>query len=509
MRSRLSLTFRAPGPIAGRFMLSRARVKAIMGPIGSGKTSSVLVNQVQMAGLQRPSPIDAVRRYKFCVVRDTYRQLWETTIPSWWKWMPKTTGSWSGGSGEPARHAIKYQLRDRSYVELIAEFIAIGEHKVEDVLRGYEPTSFYLNEADLLAPEVLIFCRSRAGRYPNMQHGGPSWYGVMMDFNAPDIENYVYKVFVEEQPDGHEFFRQPGGLSPQAENIQNLPPNYYDELMKGQPDWWVRRYVHNEWGYSRDGKPVYPEFSDALHVASSPIEPVPEIPLIIGADAGLTPAAVIKQRMPDGQWRTLDEIVAEPGAGMGPMRFGELLAQRLKERFEGFAAQVYGDRTSLNMIRGYADPAAAFGVDKNAGERDWIQIVSAASGVRFRAAPTNKLIPRLEAVRTTFTRMIDGTKPGYLLSPRCTVLRKAYNSGYRYKRVLVAGPEQYRDEPDKNQWSHAADADQYAHVGGGEYLEVMGRQAAAAHGRRQTTAIDEDTPQGEWRGGSRQAFAVE
>src|SRR5690606_4374202 len=128
-----------------------------------------------------------------------------------------------------------------------------------------------------------------------------------------------------------EFHRQPSGFSPQAENRENLPPGYYEAQAVGQPDWYVRRMIRNEFGYSRDGRPVYPEFSDARHVAAEALRPGPGLRLVIGADAGLTPAATIWQRLPNGQWRCLDELVAESGAGMGAKRFGEALNRLLAE----------------------------------------------------------------------------------------------------------------------------------------------------------------------------------
>jgi hypothetical protein len=64
-------------------------------------------------------------------------------------------------------------------------------------------------------------------------------------------------------------------------------------------------------------------------------------------------------------------------------------------------------------------------------------------------------------------RMIDG-EPGMLIHPRCKRLRKAYQGGYHYKRVQVGGDARYRDEPDKDLYSHVADADQYLMLGAGE-----------------------------------------
>ena len=94
-----------------------------MGPIGSGKTSTVLMKFMALAQRQKPSTRDGIRKFKFCVVRDTYRQLWRTTIPTWNTWMPQSVGTWQGAKDSPVIHTIRMNLADGTVCEVIAEFI--------------------------------------------------------------------------------------------------------------------------------------------------------------------------------------------------------------------------------------------------------------------------------------------------------------------------------------------------------------------------------------------------
>jgi hypothetical protein len=448
--------YRAPGPVALAFMRSAANVRLIMGPIGSGKTSAALVDAVYRGMAQRPSPRDGVRRYGFTVVRDSYPNLWSTTIPTWLHWFPPTLGRWT--ANVPPTHELSLDLPDKTRLELRVRFVAIGEHRVEDVLRGFEETHFYLTEADLLPKSVLDYCTGRAGRYPAMADGGPSWYGVSLDCNAPDTDSWIYDLFVENLPPGWAFFRQPSGLSPQAENRANLVPGYYANQCAGKDEWYVRRMVRNEFGYSREGKPVYGQYNDALHVAGDRLTPVRGLPLKLGADAGRTPALVVTQTMPDGQRRYLDELVCHD---MGAESFAREI-NRLLARDE------YRDME----IAAWCDPSAHFKGDHD--ELTWSQIIGVKTKIRWRPAPGgNGMEARLEAMRHNLTRLIDG-KPGLLLSPTCKVLRKGFNSGYRYRRMHVSG-ERYADEPEKNQFSHVHDAAQYVELGDGALDQVMGR----------------------------------
>lgn len=448
------------GPVATRFMRDTAPVQGIQGPIGSAKTSCCLMKMFAITMGQRRQP-DGVRRAKFCIVRDTYRQLWKTTIPSWHKRVPKTAGVWVGGQDGPASHTIDFVDAHFGKCELMVEFQGIGENSAEDALRGYEVTGFYLNEADLLQEEVFNYARGRAGRYPDVSLGGPTWYGVLLDFNAPDVDGWIYDKLIENRPASWSYHRQPGGRDPGAENLKNLPVGYYTEQVIGQDQNYIDRMIDNKFGFSRAGLPVYPEFNDFLHIANEPLTPVRGLPVHIGADAGRTPSAVFGQEMPTGQWRICRELVA---TNMGAERFGKEVARVLKTDFAG-----------CPLGGQWADPAAANLTETE--DRSWITIVNTAGKLKFRPAPLvgNNLTVRLGAVRHWLTTLLDGGLPSVVLSPNCKVLRRGFNSGYRYRKLQITGENRYSDDPEKNEWSHPHDALQYLAVGGGAYAEIMGR----------------------------------
>lgn len=472
----LDIHYKPPGPVAAQFIRAAARVKVIIGPVGSGKTRAMLFDGLSRACRQPPSPIDGLRRYRTATVRATYRQLWKLTIESWHKLVPPDYGAWSGGQDQPARHVLTFPhpSGDGSRVEYVRDFLALGEQTLEEACRGYEPTDWELDELDTLPDTVLSYCLSRAGRYPDPIHGLPWWRGVRACANAFDVDSPFYHTLIEACPEGWAVFRQPGGLDPGAENTANLPVGYYQDMIVGAAEDFVRRYVHNEFGFSRDGKPVYPEFRDSLHVAAEPLRPVAGLPLVIGADAGLTPAAVFCQRTASGTWLVLDELVFEGGG----QAFGEAIHRQLAE--PGYRALV-AERAREGVaeaIRAWCDPTAES--RSQTDERSWAEVVSAVTGLRFRGAPSNAPALRIEAVRQPLTRLIDG-RPGLILSPTCRMLRRGFNSSYRFKRLWVGGRQvRTLDRPEKNEASHVHDALQYALLGGGEYLSVRGRRPARA-----------------------------
>ncbi len=479
MSDRLDINWRSPGPIASAFMRSAARIPIINGPVGSGKTTANFIFHINKARQQQPSwgktvnlgdgVARKVRKYKLAVVRDTYRQLWKTTIPSWHKRFPADSGEWTGAMDAPGRHRLQFLIPDGSVVDFIAEFAAIGENSVEDFMRGFEPTSFLLNELDLLASEVFIYAKGRWGRYPDMDEGGPSWHGITADCNAPEFESWLYRDIFEKSPadrlaEGVELFVQPGGEEAGAENIANLPPDYYKDQAKGAPDWYRERMIHNRAGYSRAGKPVHPEFKDHIHVARAELDPVPGLPLVIGIDPRTYPSAVFLQRLAGAQRRFIDELQGDQN--MGARRFGRQVAQLLHDRYPFLKP---------GSIKGIVDPSAQYGADREGDEKTWLEIFEIESGIKLEPAPSNKIDMRREALKKPLTELIEGS-PAILISPRCRLLRTGLNSGFRYKKLNVSGAERFSEEVEKNQYADICEAAEYACLGDGVDHEIRGRK---------------------------------
>jgi hypothetical protein len=300
--------------------------------------------------------------------------------------------------------------------------------------------------------------------------GGCSWSGIIADTNPPDNDHWWYRLAEEDRPNGWEFYRQPGGLDPDAENVENLPTEYYQRQLSGKDDDWIRVYVYGDYGFVRDGKSIYPEYRDAVHCKEFAV--IPQAPIYVGIDFGLTPAAVFGQRTGLGQWLWHSELVTED---MGAKRFSELLRHALAERYPGHSlAMAIGD--PAGDTRAQTDEITPF------------QILRAA-GVPAIPAPTNDFIKRRESVAGALSRLIDG-EPGLIIHPNCKMLRKAMSGGYNYRRLQVSGEERYRDVPDKNMYSHVAEAGQYMLVGAGEARDLIKRHRP--YNNRRTVVADTD-----------------
>lgn len=477
-----------PGPVSAAYYASRAFINLIMGPVGSAKTTTTFRKLLAFTPMQAPSPVDGVRRCSVRVIRDTYRNVRSTALPSWHKILPPSFGHYvGGGPNDPASHVVRWDLPDGTKAELALTFIGVGELSADDVFSGWEGTWAYFNELTGIDPAVFLAAIARVGRYPGGDHGPcTAPYGILADFNAPSATHWLCKLvmkirsgqldellrsygidpadLVRHMHSGlASFFRQPGGFEPGAENLENLPGgrNYYIAqkaafAMAGD-DALITTKIDNEFGPSRHGKPVYPRFKDAKHVAAKPLDPLPGVPVIIGADGGLKPGVVFTQEDADGRILVLDELVPREAEVWDALEISTRINRVLKSaRYRDLPASGTCDPTNSN--RSGADAS-----------RTWLSIVRSKTGIPWREAPTNSPILRVGSVNSLLVR--DG---GLLVSPVCEILIDGFNFGYR----LAENDGAEMPLKDKN-YSGVHDALQYACLGHGLHVEVLRGQRQA------------------------------
>tara|TARA_Y100001938_G_scaffold48838_1_gene68017 strand:- start:1122 stop:1916 length:795 start_codon:yes stop_codon:yes gene_type:complete len=227
--------------------------------------------------------------------------------------------------------------------------------------------------------------------------------------------------------------------NPSAENLPNLPTGYYDQLVGGKNLDWIRCYAKGEYTFVQEGRPITPEYDDEA-MSVDGLEFDQSLPLQIGLDFGLTPAAVFGQKHPSGQWRILHELVT---FDMGLERFGNQLKSEIETLFPKAEIIVWGD------------PAGQ--------QRDQIFEVTAFDhlktlGLLARPAATNDWKTRREAMAAPMIRYFD-KRPGLMIDKKCQRTRKALAGGYYFSRVAMgSGQERFRDVPNKNEHSHVGDA---------------------------------------------------
>lgn len=473
------------------FMLDENYVRVLAGPVGGGKSVTCVHELVRLAMGQAPNAKN-IRKTRAVIVRNTADQLALTTRKTVFDWLPPgEAGIWKAVE---KTFILMAKLADGTTVE--SEWLFIALDTPDDVRKALslETTFIWGNEARELHQDVVDGLLGRLNRYPSMKDGGPTRSCALFDTNMPDEDTWWHNK-MEEPPSNWSIYKQPAAIlkplvyterfseepdevlldkdgeewcvNPECDNYNHLPQQYYPNLIPGKTEDWLRVYLRSEYGRSLSGTPVYEKtFTVDFHIAKDSIKPIRggDYPVIIGLDFGRTPAAVFKQRDPRGRVVTLAELVSE---NMGIETFVRTkLNPHIANHFQGCTFLVAPDPA------GYAK--------QQQNEMSLVDVLKEA-GFKCVRPPTNKPELRIQAVERLLMQQLEG-KALYLIDPSCTSLIKGFRYGYRYK---IKKNGEMEDKPDKNEFSHVHDANQYAD----SVMDMNLRGASMGLGKREVKKV--------------------
>lgn len=418
----------------------------LQGPFGSGKSSGCVAEIIARACAQKPNK-EGIRRTRWAVIRNTFSQLSSTTQKTFYEWVPPSYF----GIENKTNHTYlinKIAFNDGTRLECEVMFKALDDAMDVRNLLSLELTGAWINELREVPRVIVDGLEGRCKRFPPELDGGPTWSGIIADSNPPDHDSWIFKLFEEQLPNNealqkkYAIFKQPSGRSDKAENTKYLPKDYYAEMAIGKDPEFVKVYIDGEYGYIRDGKPVYGNYLDSIHCAEKDIEAVKGIPIIASYDFGLTPACVLSQYMPNGKYNILKEFWQNDGGLRSFLT--DVIKPYLMSKYRGFEIITTGD--PAGMRRSDTDERSCF-------------MELANQGFQATPAPTNSLLARINSVDIFLTKMVEG-KPAFQLSPCCTMLRKGFIGEYKLHKFRGLN-ERYSEVPVKNDYSHIHDALQY------------------------------------------------
>lgn len=478
--SKTELSYSAE-PTPAKFHLDTdSFVKYMEGPFGSGKSTACIMEILMRAMKQKA--FNGVRKSRWAVIRNTYPELKTTTIKTWEEWVPPSIAPIVYSM--PIRCVFKQKLPDNTVCHLEVYFMALD--KPEDVkkLLSMELTGSYINEAREVPWEIMENLSGRVNRYPSMREGGATDPGIIMDSNPPKTSHWLYTKFEEDPEKSWAKFKQPPAvfwdevqkgwiLNPDAENLSNLPPTYYEQQM-GMGEEHIKVNLAGEYGMTRLGKPVFGKFSSAKHVAKEKIEARRGMSILVGIDFGLTPAAIIGQLDFRGV-KLLDELPASD--------------ESLEDFLDQYILPLIRSKYSGYKVIACGDPAG--GARSAINKMTSMQVVR-QRGMTIYPAITNKFVKRKETVDYFL-----GRDEGFIVSPELTFTREALGAGYVYKEARNNKGE-VLDIPSKNEYSHMADAIQYlclyARYGGG----ALSKMASGTNGLNTSSQKSGDSKRFLW-----------
>lgn len=468
-------------PTASQFHTSKAGIKLMVGPVGSGSSSACLFDCMMRCVAQTPDP-EGVRRRTVLVCRNSYPKLRTTVKRTMEHWIPDTTGFELTGQA-PIMGKVERPLGDGTTMCLEFILMAFDEpDKIEDDLRSFEFSDLWINEAKENHPWILKYGQQRLGRAPakiahpddTPQNPMPPIFNgcdnptIILDTNMYDSDGWLYKFFHEDHANSERIkkFEQPPALiecssddpdgryfeakdifikeNPEAENIKWLPGGYeyYWNIVETAPET-VWTDVLNRVGSVQSGLPVFNSYyyNDRLHWKPTPMAPDPNYPLIIGVDWGTRFAAFVFCQFIDSCLHVFEELVTQDKALISQM--DDDVIPLLNTVFPNIRDRVIV-ADPAGKIR---DPLEGIPI-KTQLEMRW--------GIKVREPNSNSPTVRIDAQKELLRR-----EGGFQMHHKIATIRKGFQGKYQLKRQAKAdsvGNVTFSNQPDKNFYSHPMDA---------------------------------------------------
>lgn len=441
-------------PTVKSFHVSNLYHRLIMGPRGSSKSSGCCA-EILFKAISIPPCIDGIKRSRWLVGRNTYGQLWETTIKTFQDWYGHKELSWKINKKSPINASLEFfdgECINR--IELL--FISFDHQDDSSTTLSLELTGAYFNEAAEIPRRVLHDITGSVGRYPSKSmfpEGVSFWSGIIYDTNAFPEYHYFYNEFVKAKDIYHQFFQQPGAVyletgewavNPRAENLKNLPDDYYIKAVAGLPPNFVRSRFGNEFVSYEDGKPCHPEY-DGKFNSLLDIEINPAYPIMLGHDYGGTNATVVFQYI-DKQLIAVKELLG------------------YREGLREFQSNVVGDYLARHCSTCVVEMSIGDPADNYSHEtaQKSSQIVTEALKIRTHTAITNNIQARLDAVDLLITGQLANSRRRLVVSQKgCPVLHAGLSGRYQFETMKLKDDTAIKPKPCKDQYSHPCDCLQY------------------------------------------------
>lgn len=422
-------------PTQREYMVSRAKLKAYMGPAGCAKSTTGCAD-IMLRALLIPGS-------KWFVARRDYNDLMDTTARTMSNILNRLPdGTLVERTKSPP---MKWYIRPIAFGTdvgrgALSEITFMG---LSDNVGSYEFTGGFIDEADEVEQHYFDQMKMRL-RYqpPGLEDFDECNHFIGLAFNPPPVSHWLYTECTGLDAAGERVKAPTMTLFKPVpnENQANLPKGYYDELGATLPEDLRKRLVEGEWGNTFPGLPVIRQFSRRTHVRKG-LKYREGATLYRFWDFGYRrPGCLWAQFRKDGHVQILREFMGKNIAGE---QFVQQVLAQTSEHF--LAAQSFID---------VGDPAV-----KQQKDTGSMLAILYNAGVQLRTLRT-PLDVSLDVLRKRFEMMTNGD-PAILIDESCRVLADALSGGYHMDEN---GIKPIKD----NEYDHLVDCLRYgiwAHFG--------------------------------------------
>ena len=394
---------------------SSAKYLGLVGGVGSGKTVIACI-----LGLALSIHIPGNRGI---VLRETYTKLHDSTETVFLEVL-----------GRAEIDDVKYAEHHHGYPHRITlpnhSDIFFRETKDAGRYLGPEYGWFFLDEASEEPESTILGLMKRL----RLKRAG-SYLKGMLGTNPPHKKSWFATMFP--RPGVREVTEPTTGVTTKYHTIRSttrqnkhLPPGYLADLLTNNPDSEISRIIDGHYGFTQEGRPVYPQFSIIRHVRNDCFQT--KTTVIRGWDFGfLHPAVTWHQvwRCAKRQlhWSILHELDDSGVEGT------DFLTKVIAE-----TAVCFPD-TSRWMITDGGDTAGAQRSDKGPGP-----ILRAAGPpwhikIRHRSCPIE---PGLDLIRKYLALKCPCGLPGMMINSSCLSVIEGFQGGYHYPKNYRGSKEE-------------------------------------------------------------------
>lgn len=472
----MDTTWYKPGISIAQFHASKARIRALIGARGSGKTTAIATETISH-GLHNPGA-------KIYILRKTQDSNQNTTQETFERVFERCGNAYvdTGLSlFKRIEGGIQYRIPSTEAVRLFNIFLKKNPNKTETLrwlenvgnkfcsfihfagvpdatkrdtkFRGYECSMLIFVEADQLLADDLnmaLFCL----RWPNAFGEHIKDTCCILDTNPPSPRHWIAKL--EEAKKNHSDVRF--WHIPMEENAHNLPPGYVDtakETYAKDPAMY-KRMILGEYAEAFEGARVLWAFSEQ-HAYDNLPWPRGAY-LVRGWDFGTTQSVIFSAYWSDGPdeyWWDMHEYYAEQSDIEKQCRETLRLTRELFPFFN--------DRSVCSGVLDFCDPAGNQKTDKGRS-LDTVNSYHIYPGwsTRYRSLQlTLAVYNRLLEKKDRFGRLV------YRIDRRCCpMLYLGSLGGYRYPNLGETGfgKDEPGKGPDFGNFDHVCDASRYAKI---------------------------------------------
>jgi hypothetical protein len=230
----LSLSYDPPGETLRAFCKSNAVARGLIGPLHGGRELCA-VHDILFRCVRSKQ-----RRWRWVAVRQDMADLEEETIPAWHKAVAADIGDWDP---KALSHKLSFQYQNHPK-DIEIQFLALARTEHRARYLNAKTSGIWLDGAKELDARVFERALELAGTWPSDE---PSPRLVLATSLMPPKDHWLATH------SEISLFQQPGGRSPQAENMANRlppgdnPPGHYQALARGRRPDWVRVQIDAEW----------------------------------------------------------------------------------------------------------------------------------------------------------------------------------------------------------------------------------------------------------------------